>query len=458
MLTPIAMNSSNADILIKGATIVAPDPKTSLPTIQEADVAIHNGKIKAIGHDLPPCERTIKAKGLHLLPGAIDTQVHFREPGYPDKETLSSGTRGAVFGGVTSIFDMPNTNPPTLSAIDVADKMSRASGTTWCNYAFYVGASPTNVDRLGDLENLPGVCGVKMFMGSSTGNLVVGEDDTISQALKNGRRRMAIHAEDETRLKERKHIVLEKRGHVELHPVWRDEEVALIATRKILALSKKFSRPVHILHVSSAAEVAELQKNKGNASFEVTPQHLTLSAPECYERLGTFAQMNPPIRDKRHQEALWQAVTSGLADVLGSDHAPHTRTEKKLVYPDSPSGMTGVQTMLPLMLHHAVNGKLKLERVVELLAHNPAKIFNIKSKGQIRVGFDADLTLVDLKADKKITNNWIQSQCGWTPFDEMKINAWVIATIVGGNIVMRDDQELGTPCGRPVEFALETSG
>lgn len=445
---------NTADLLIQGATIVAPDPKTGRLREEVTDVAIKDGRIISIGTKSAlklTTTQILKAAGLHLLPGAIDTQVHFREPGFPEKEDLSSGTRAAIYGGVTSIFEMPNTTPPTLTAIDIADKLSRAKERAWCNYAFYVGASPTNVNCLGELEKLPGVCGVKMFMGSSTGNLVVDEDATIEAALKNITRRMAVHAEDEVRLKERKKIVLEQPGDVKLHPVWRDEETALIATKKILHLARKFNRKIHVLHVTTAEEAELLAANKDIASFEVTPQHLTFFAPDCYERLGTLAQMNPPIREKRHCKALWHAIVQGHADVLGSDHAPHTLSEKQKIYPDTPSGMTGVQTILPLMLHHAIEGRLSLLRVVELLAQNPARLFGIKNKGEIRLGYDADLTLVDLKAPKLIKNSWIQSTCGWTPYDGMTFKASVIATIVNGDVVMRDDQLLATkPNGRPL--------
>lgn len=446
--------NNTLDLLITEATVLLPDPKTGRLHQLDTSVGLREGKIAHIGSNSVDAKQTIKAKGLHLLPGAIDSQVHFREPGYPEKEDLASGTRAAVYGGVTSVFEMPNTNPPTLTAIDVTDKMSRAKGRAWCNYAFYVGASPANVDRLAELEKLPGVCGVKMFMGSSTGNLVVGEDSIIDKALKNGVRRIAVHSEDETRLKERKKIVLENPGQVGLHHVWRDVEVAMISTQKIVAMAKKHNRKVHILHVTSADEAKFLAQHKDIASFEVTPQHLTLFAPDCYERLGTLAQMNPPIREKEHLEALWQAVLNGTADVLGSDHAPHTLAEKKKVYPESPSGMTGVQTMLPIMLHHAVQGKVTVERVVELLTLNPARLFKIKNKGQISLGFDADLTLVDLKANKQIKNSWIQSTCGWSPFDGMTLKASVNATLIGGQVVMRDDELIGKPHGQPLKFDI----
>jgi dihydroorotase len=442
------------DVIIKNATVIAAKPNTSDLIETQTNVGVQNGRIQEIG----ACTNTagakiIDAKGLHLLPGAIDTQVHFRDPGYPNKETLMSGSRAAVYGGVTSFFDMPNTNPPTLTALDVADKMSRSKGKTWCNYAFYLGGSAANVDRLHELENLPGICGIKIFMGSSTGNLLVGSDSIIKQILKNTTRIVSVHSEDNPRLEERKHIVTDKPGHVELHHVWRDEQVALISTKKIVALARETKRQIHILHVTTAEEVEYLVNCKDVATIEVTPQHLTLSAPECYEKLGTFAQMNPPIREKKHQQALWQAVTSGLTDIMGSDHAPHTLKEKSGQYPDTPSGMPGVQTMLPLMLHHVNEKRLSLARVVQLLSLTPANRFKIKNKGQIQIGFDADLTLVDLKSEKEFTKSWLQSQCGWSPFEWQKNKGWVVATIVNGHIVMRDDQIVDPkPHGEPLEF------
>jgi dihydroorotase len=447
------------DLIITGAEIIAPiqQPGESKPSLrrERADIGVRDGRIAAIdssGLDRATAKNRMKADGLLALPGAIDTQVHFRDPGFPEKETLESGSRAALMGGVTSFFDMPNTKPATLSAIDVADKMTRAAGKCWVNYAFYVGGSPDNAAHLAELERLPGVCGIKIFMGSSTGRLIIGSDETLDLAVRTVQRRFAVHAEDETRLQERKKIVDEKPGHVELHPVWRDEETALIATKKIVALAEKYRKRAHVLHVTTAEEAQFLSQHKEFVSFEVTPQHLTLAAPECYERLGTLAQMNPPIRTERHREGLWLAVKNGWADVIGSDHAPHTLSEKKGTYPQTPSGMTGVQTLLPLMLHHCSHHRLSIERLVEMTAQRPAEIFGIQNKGALKVGYDADIALVDLQAKKTITNSWIESRCGWTPYDGMTVHGWVAATIVNGHIAMRDGQILGGPAGRAIQF------
>jgi dihydroorotase len=289
-------------------------------------------------------------------------------------------------------------------------------------------------------------------MGSSTGNLLVADDDTLLQVLRSGFRRVAVHAEDEYRLRKRRPLAEADDAHPRLHPVWRDEETALRATTRLLRLASEAHRRVHVLHVTTAEEMALLRGHRDIATVEVTPQHLTLEAPDCYDRLGTLAQMNPPIRGARHREALWRAVLDGTVDVLGSDHAPHTRAEKAEPYPKSPSGMPGVQTLLPVMLDHVNAGRLSLLRLVDLTSAGPARVFNIAGKGRIAAGYDADLTLVDLGATRTITNDWIASRCGWTPFAGMKVTGWPAATIIRGRLVMREGELLGKPSGRPVRF------
>ncbi len=437
------------DLVVAGGTTATPSG------LVRADVGVRGGRIAALGElkNAKAAER-IDAAGLHVLPGVIDTQVHFREPGNEHKEDLNTGTAGAVLGGVTCIFEMPNTKPPTLTEAALNDKLKRAEGRAWCDHAFFVGASASNVDSLADLELLPGCCGVKIFMGSSTGGLLVEDDATLERVLVSGYRRVAVHAEDEPRLKERKAIA-ENAKHPRAHPEWRDAESALIATRRLMALAEKTRRRVHVLHVTTAEEMALLAEHKTVATVEVTPQHLTLCGPDCYERLGTKAQMNPPIRDERHRAALWQAISDGVVDVIGSDHAPHTEEEKAQEYPKSPSGMPGVQTLLPLLLDHCAAGRLTLERVIDLTSSGPARIYGIAGKGRIALGYDADLTLVDLKAQREITDADTASRCGWTPFAGMKVKGWPMATILRGNIVMRDDELINDPLGQPARF-LET--
>lgn len=446
--------SLDVDLIITNGHVLASTDASGALNVIHTDLAIKDGKIVSIGSlsGQVKSAKTLSAKGLHVLPGCIDTQVHFRDPGFPQKEDLKSGSRSAIKGGVTSFFDMPNTKPATLTALDLADKIHRAKGNSWANFAFYIGASPSNIDRLHELEKLPGACGVKMFMGSSTGNLVVSEISRVEQAVKTINRRMSVHAEDEDRLNERKKIVLENPGKVQLHPEWRDVESALIATRRITELAEKYKKRVHVLHVTSAEEVEFLRHHKNYVTFEITPQHLSLWAPECYDRLGTLAQMNPPIREKRHHEALWMAVKNNWVDVIGSDHAPHTIEEKKKIYPETPSGMTGVQTLLPILLDHCHHQRLSLQQVVRMTSHRPAEIFGIKNKGRIKVGYDADLVLVDLNKTVQIKNSWIESRCGWSPFDGHTVTGWPIATLVNGKICMRDDEILGSPAGEMIQF------
>jgi dihydroorotase len=437
--------SKKFDLIIRGATCV------SHAGIGLADVAVHKGRTAAIGN-LANAEaaQEIDAKGLHLLPGVIDTQVHFREPGAEPKEDLATGSLAAVLGGVTGVFEMPNTKPSTTTAEALADKVSRAQGRMWCDFAFYMGASSDNATKLAELERLPGCAGIKVFMGSSTGDLLVWEDEALEAVLSHGTRRVAIHAEDELRLRERKHIA--DGGNVADHPLWRDEETALMATRRILELARRIGRRIHVLHVTTAEEMALLADYKDVASVEATPQHLTLEAPECYKVLGTFAQMNPPIRSGRHRDALWQALGQGVVDVIGSDHAPHLREEKAKPYPQSPSGMPGVQTLLPLLLNHLNEGRLTLEQLVDLTSAGAQRLFNLAGKGRLAVGYDADYTLVDLKKKWTIEEDWLASKCGWSPFTGMKIIGQPAATIIRGNRVMWQGEVEGTPQGRPIRF------
>ena len=434
------------DLIIHGAIAATPNG------IGRADIGIRGGRFAAIGEIEGDAATTIDARGLHALPGVIDTQVHFREPGMTHKEDLSTGTAAAALGGVTAVFEMPNTNPATLTAGDIADKFARAKGRAWCDIAFFVGAAPENVDQLAEAERAPGCAGVKVFMGSSTGSLLVPDDEALEAVLRSGTRRVAIHAEDEARLRERLALVRDS-GDVSLHPVWRDVETAVRATKRVLKLARTTGRRVHVLHVTTAEEMALLADAKDIATVEATPQHLTLVAPDCYRELGTLAQMNPPIRDSRHRDGLWQAVRDGVVDCIGSDHAPHTLEEKARPYPTSPSGMAGVQTLLPLLLDHMEAGRLTLERVVDLTSAGPQRIYNIAGKGRIAVGYDADVVLVDLQAKRVIRNRWIASRCGWTPFDGREVTGWPKATILRGHVVMREDQLLEAPLGQPVRFA-----
>ncbi|MDQ0465991.1 dihydroorotase [Caulobacter ginsengisoli] len=419
-----------------------------------ADVGVRGGKVIAVG-DLGRASagEVFDATGLTVLPGVIDSQVHFREPGLEWKEDLQTGGRSAVLGGVTAVFEMPNTEPTTTDAEALADKLARAAGRMDCDHAFYVGGTHENARFLGELERLPGCCGIKVFMGASTGTLLVADDEGVEQVLLHVNRRAAFHSEDEYRLAERR--ALARTGDWTSHEEVRDAESAIRSTRRLVRLARKVGKRIHVLHVTTAQEIDFLAANKDVASVELTPQHLTLTAPEAYERLKGFAQMNPPIRGIEHQTALWRGIEMGVADVMGSDHAPHTREEKARPYPASPSGMPGVQTLVPVMLNHIANGRLTLERFVDLTSHGPNRVFGLADKGRMAEGYDADLTIVDLKARRTIRHEDMANRAGWTPFDGMEVTGWPMATIIRGRVVMREDEVVAPALGNPVRF-LET--
>ena len=416
-----------------------------------ADVGVRDGRIAAIG-DLgrADADEAFDATGLTVLPGVIDTQVHFREPGLEWKEDLESGSRGAVLGGVTAVFEMPNTQPNTTDPAALADKLARAAGRMHCDHAFYVGGTHENAHLLGELERLPGCCGVKVFMGASTGTLLVPDDAGVADVLRHTNRRATFHSEDEYRLAERRPLARE--GDWTSHPEVRDAESAIISTQRLVRIARELGKRIHVLHVTTAEEIGFLAQNKDVATVEITPQHLTLTAPEAYQRLKGYAQMNPPIREAWHVEGLWRGIDQGVADVIGSDHAPHTKEEKARPYPNSPSGMPGVQTLLPILLTHMAAGRLSLERVVDLTSHGAQRVFGIAGKGRIAKGWDADLTVVDLKAKRTIRHEDTASRCGWTPFDGMAITGWPVATIIRGRVVMRDDEVIAPGGGQPVRF------
>ena len=437
--------SGTFDLLLKGGTVVNQDG-TGV-----RDIGIRGGRIAAVGAiEAGQAAEVVDAKGLHILPGVIDTQVHFREPGLDHKEDLETGSRAAVMGGVTAVFEMPNTKPPTTTAAALADKVERARGRMLCDFAFYVGATRDNIEELSGLERLEGAAGVKVFAGSSTGDLLVDDEASLERILTRIRRRSAYHSEDEARLKSRIHM--RREGDPSSHPEWRDAEAALISTKRLVRLAETLKKRIHILHVSTAGEMTFLAEHKDWASVEVTPHHLTLVAPDCYRELGTLAQMNPPVRDETHRRAIWAALANGVVDVLGSDHAPHTREEKEHAYPASHSGMTGVQTLVPIMLDHVNAGRLSLERFVDLTSAGPQRLFGIRGKGRIAVGYDADLTVVDMKRKETITNAWIASRCGWTPYDGRQVTGWPVGTFVRGHRAMWEGELAATAHGTPVGF------
>ncbi|SFT97645.1 dihydroorotase [Mesorhizobium sp. YR577] len=433
------------DLILKGGTVVNHDG-TGL-----RDIGVRAGRIAAIG-DLGQASagEVIDCTGLHILPGVVDSQVHFREPGLEHKEDLETGSRAAVLGGVTAVFEMPNTNPLTTSEGALADKVSRATNRMHCDFAFWVGGTRENAGDVAELERLPGAAGIKVFMGSSTGNLLVEDDDGVFSILKNTRRRAAFHSEDEFRLRERLGERVE--GDPSSHPVWRDEIAALQCTERLVRIARAARARIHVLHISTAEEIAFLENHKDVATCEATPHHLTLSADD-YATLGTLIQMNPPVRAARHRDGVWHGISQGIVDVLGSDHAPHTLEEKAKPYPASPSGMTGVQTLVPIMLDHVNAGRLSLERLVDLTSHGPQRLFGMARKGRIAAGYEADFTIVDLKRRETITNAQAGSKAGWTPYDGRQVTGWPVGTIIRGNRVMWEGEIVTPGQGQAVAFS-----
>jgi dihydroorotase len=434
------------DKILKGGTVVDHTGESV------RDLGITGSTIAEIG-DLGGASagETIDATGLHVLPGVIDTQVHFREPGLTHKEDLESGSRAAVLGGVTAVFEMPNTNPLTTDAAALADKVARATNRMHCDFAFWVGGTTENPRDIRELERLPGAAGIKVFIGSSTGSLLVEEDAGLEAILAQTRRRAAFHCEDEFRLRERKD--LRKDGDPSSHPLWRDEITALRATERLLRIAREKRALVHVLHVSTAEEIDFLAAHKDIASVEVTTHHLTFCASD-YARLGTRLQMNPPVRDARHRDRIWYGLTQGIVDILGSDHAPHTLEEKAKPYPQTPSGMPGVQTLVPIMLDHVNAGRLGLARFVDLTSAGPARLFGIIGKGRIAVGYDADFTIVDMKRRERIEDRWIASRCGWTPYAGLEVTGWPVGTIIRGERVMWEGELVASGQGQPVRFGV----
>ncbi|HJS85278.1 MAG TPA: dihydroorotase [Acetobacteraceae bacterium] len=434
------------DLLIRDGTCVLPWG------MEQADIGVRDGRIAALGvPSVATSAQTIDARGLHVLPGLIDSHVHLRDPGDASVETIPTGTRAALLGGITAVFDMPNTAPAIIDAGRLAWKQDYAERAAWCDMGLYVGATKTNSADLAALEVGRGVCAIKVFAGSSTGDLLVEDDESLERVMRAGRRRIAYHSEDEYRLQSRRPMF--KRGDpYARHMEWRDEETAFLGTRRLMALARETGRPAHILHVSTAEELRYLKDFRDIATVEVLVNHLTQVAPEVYETLGGFGVMNPPIRGRRHLDAAWAAIADGTVDTIGSDHAPHARAKKTLPWPDCAAGLTGVQTIVPVMLDHVNAGRLSLQRLVDLMCAGPARVYGVLGKGRLAAGYDADFTLVDMKRRRRIEESWIASPCGWTPFAGMAITGWPVATIVRGQAVMREDAVLGEPIGRLARF------
>ena len=434
------------DLILKNGTVYTPE------ATEITDIAIKDGKIVDFG-SFDNAKEIIDCTNLFVFPGLIDTQCHFREPGGEHKETLETGTLSAALGGVTGIFEMPNTNPLTITPEAMEFKLKKANETSYVDFAFYFGGTAEYAEHLSEWENIDGVCGIKIFMGASNGDLLSATDEEIDAIVANGKRVIAVHAEDESIMNENKITILGDSNDVAMHYKWRSEESCLNATKRIVTIAKKYSRKVHILHITTAQEMAFLKANKDIASAEVLANHLTLHAPDCYDMFGTLAQQNPPIREKHHQDALWAAVADGTVDIVASDHAPHTLDEKSGLYPNTPSGTPGVQTLIPIMLNHVHEGRLSYEKLVDLMAYGPYRIHKIKNKCLIRKGFNADFTVVDPKAKHIISNAEQASKSGWTPYDGKKVVGFPTMTIIGGKTIMRDGEITGRS-NNQIEFNI----
>ncbi|NCJ07251.1 dihydroorotase [Synechococcales cyanobacterium C] len=418
-------------LLIRQARVLLPDGQ-----FQIAHVLIEGGTIAQITPDLAPgadqiADHILEAEGLTLLPGVIDPQVHFRDPGLEHKEDLTTATRACARGGVTSFLEMPNTRPLTTTQAILDDKLAIAARKCLVNYGFFIGATPEN---LPDLHTASPTPGIKIFMGSSHSPLMVDRDQDLEPIFAAGKRLIAVHAEDQSRILARREQFAGVSDPA-IHSQIQDSQAALLATQRAMALSRKYQRRLHILHLSTAEEADLLRQDKPSwVTAEVTPQHLLLNT-DAYAKIGTLAQMNPPLRSHHDNAVLWQALLDGVIDFIATDHAPHTLEEKAKGYPHSPSGMPGVETALPLMLTQAMAGRCTLPQVSRWMSSAVAQAYGIPRKGAIAPGYDADLVLVDLKTYHPVQREDLQTKCGWSPFEGWQLTGWPVATVVGGQIV-----------------------
>ena len=459
-------------ILIRQATIILPDRQTLL-----GDVYIQDGKIAAIADSLNPNDlsaddqplKIIEATGLTLMAGVIDPQVHFREPGLEHKEDLRSASHACAKGGVTSFLEMPNTRPLTITQAALDDKLSRAASKCVVNYGFFIGATG---EVLPDLLSANPTCGIKIFMGSMHGALLVDQEEVLDRIFSQGDRLIAVHAEDQARIAQRRLEFADSKDPAK-HSLIQDNQAALNATKLAVKLANKYHRRLHILHMSTGEEAEFLRANKPEwVTAEVTPQHLLMNIG-AYEKIGSLAQMNPPLRSPRDQEILWQALLDGVIDFIATDHAPHTLAEKGLANSQEqlisepekssantillepanvPSGMPGVETSMPLMLTEAMKGRCTVHQVSQWMSSNVAKAYKIANKGEIRVGWDADLVLVDLQNYKPVRNEDLLTKCGWSSFAGWELTGWAVTTIVGGQVVFADGKVNPDVRGQALQF------
>ncbi len=433
-------------MLIQSANVVFRDG-----SIRQLDVQIENGRIRHLAEGISPepAETVIPAEGLYLLAGVIDPQVHFREPGLEHKEDLQTASHACAKGGVTSFLEMPNTKPATTSQQALDDKLRRAREKSVVNYGFFLGANGTNIR---ELQTAQPVCGVKIFMGAMHGELLIDSHSILEEIFRAVPRLIAVHAEDQARIRERRSQLLGENPHPRLHSLIQDETTALLATQKAVALSHKYQRRLHILHLSTGIEVEYLRQHKTPLiTCEVTPQHLFLDT-SAYESLGTLAQMNPPLRSPENCAQLWQGLLDGTIDLIATDHAPHTLEEKAQPYPQSPSGMPGVETSLALMLTASQQGKCTLGQVTQWMSSRPAEAYGIVDRGEIQVGWWADLVLVNLKEWKRVNEKELLTKCGWSPFAGWNLTGWVHTTIVNGEIVYANGKVNPQVRGQALEF------
>ena len=436
-------------LLIQNATLVLPD------RVVEGDLRVSGGTISTIapGGGLSPVsqEDVIDATGLHLLPGAIDPHVHFREPGHTDKEDLESGSRAAAAGGVTSFLDMPNNSPNATNRSTLERKIALAGKKSVTHHGFFIGATKDNIGDLQSVEGMDGVCGIKIFMGSSTGDLLVHEQEHLEDIFANTGGIIATHAEDEERL-QRRTAEFRHRTDIASHAECRDVECAFLATKRAVSLAKDHDHRLHIVHLTSGVEADWLHRNKDDlVTTEVCTQHLTFDQDDV-ERLGERALMNPPIRYTEDRDSLWRRLKDGTIDCIVTDHAPHTLEAKSVGFPNSPAGMPGVETSLPMMLTHAKNGKCSVSDVVRWMCEGPARVYGIQKKGSLIEGNDGDLTIVDLESERTITDSDTWTRVGWTPYDGMELTGWPRFTIVDGEVVHKRDVSgplRGTPVALP---------
>ena len=423
---------------ISGATCV-------LPTgLADVDILLEAGRILAID---PPrsaaADEVIEAKGLHLLPGVIDDQVHFREPGLTQKEDLYTATRACAKGGVTSFLEMPNTKPETVTNARLEEKLALAASKCLVNYGFYIGATPQNVAELQIAKRTPGI---KIFIGSSTGDLLVDEQAALEQIFAETTLPICAHCEDEATVRANREAF--KGGtSFEDHSRIRDERAAVIATSRAIDLAKRHRHRFHVLHVSTAAEIPLLVDHEGLITAEVCPHHLLFQVDD-YARLGSLVQMNPSIKTRRDNTELWTAFRQGTIQVIATDHAPHTWDEKQQPYPKAPSGLPAVENSLALMLNAVHEGQCTLEQVVRGMCDAPARVWDLVDKGRIAEGYDADLVLVDLQKSQTVWNEQQETKCRWSPWHGVTLTGWPVRTIVGGKTVFLegkiDDSVRGT--------------